>query len=54
MPKRFTLFLCASPYAGEHAASAVRLAGAPPVFHTGGVGRETTNERNDNESPDNF
>ena len=28
MPKRFTLFLSASPYAGEYAASAARLAGA--------------------------
>lgn len=28
MPKRFTLFLSASPYAGEHAATAARLAGA--------------------------
>ena len=28
MPKRFTLFLSASPYAGEHAFTAARLAGA--------------------------
>jgi len=28
MPKRFTLFLSAPPYAGEHAATAARLAGA--------------------------
>ncbi len=28
MPKRFTLFLSAPPYAGEHAATAAGLAGA--------------------------
>jgi sulfur relay (sulfurtransferase) complex TusBCD TusD component (DsrE family) len=28
MPKRFTFFLSAPPYAGEHAATAARLAGA--------------------------
>jgi sulfur relay (sulfurtransferase) complex TusBCD TusD component (DsrE family) len=28
MSKRFTLFLSAPPYAGEHAATAARLAGA--------------------------
>ena len=28
MRKRFTLFLSASPYAGEHAVTAARLAGA--------------------------
>ncbi|MBI4737595.1 MAG: DsrE family protein [candidate division NC10 bacterium] len=28
MPKRFTLFLSAPPYASEHAATAARLAGA--------------------------
>jgi sulfur relay (sulfurtransferase) complex TusBCD TusD component (DsrE family) len=28
MPKRFTFFLSAPPYAGQHAATAARLAGA--------------------------
>lgn len=28
MPKRFTLFLSAPPYAGEHTATAAHLAGA--------------------------
>ena len=28
MPKRFTLFLSASPYAGEHTATAARLTSA--------------------------
>jgi sulfur relay (sulfurtransferase) complex TusBCD TusD component (DsrE family) len=28
MAKRFTLFLSASPYSGQHAATAARLAGA--------------------------
>jgi hypothetical protein len=54
MPKRFTLFFSAPPYAGEHAATAARLAGAAPVFHISGDSREATNERNDNESPDNL